>query len=103
MLRRRKLGEERVRGDGEGNKNSVLLRVKGLKDMDERFWERKVELAKELEQKWRDKEERKNWVLPTSGRKGDYWTHGQGNGEQKRWMSPGEGIGRQTFAEVILG
>lgn len=104
MLRRRKIGEERVRGDWQGNQISVLLRVNGSEeDMDEGTWTRKVKLAKELGQEWRDKEERKNWVLPTSGRKGDYWTHGFGNGGRTKWMDPGEGIGRQTFAEVVLG
>jgi hypothetical protein len=92
-----------VRGDLKGNQISVLLRVNGSEDdMDEGVWERKVKLAKELEQEWRDKEERKNWVLPTSGGKGSYWTHGHGNRAQPRWMDPGEGIGRQTFAEVVL-
>jgi hypothetical protein len=104
LLRRRKLGEEMVRGDGEENKISVLLRVKRLEeDMDEKLWERKVELANELEQEWKAKEERKNWVLPMSGRKGDYWTHGHRNRVQPRWMGLGEGTGRQTFAEVVLG
>jgi hypothetical protein len=104
LLRRRKLGEERVRGNLKGNQISVLLRVNGSEDdMDEGVWERKVKLAKELEQEWRDKEERKNWVLPTSGGKGNYWTHGHSNRAQPRWMDPGEGIGQQTFAEVVLG
>lgn len=45
LLRRRKVCEERVRGDGVGNVIPVLLR---LKEEDEGVWERKVELGREV-------------------------------------------------------
>jgi hypothetical protein len=98
LLRRRKLADERVRGDRAGNRVGILLKVKG---QDEVRWGMKKVLEQELTEKWREEEGRKNWVLPVSGVKGNYWTYGSGGAVGKRDM--GEGMGRQTFVEIVLG
>jgi hypothetical protein len=97
LLRRRKMAEERVRGDRTRNRVGVLLKIKG---QDEVVWGRKKTLEQELTEAWRESQGRKNWVLPMNGVKGDYWRYGSGGVMGKRDI--GEGMGRQTFAEMVL-
>ncbi|KAF2796305.1 hypothetical protein K505DRAFT_359423 [Melanomma pulvis-pyrius CBS 109.77] len=98
LLRRRKVCEELVRGEGVKNVMPVLLR---LKEEDEGVWERKVELSRELHQIWLNKQDRKNWVLPMSGKKvtREGYVYSK---YQVPHPHPGEGLGRHMFRELHL-
>jgi hypothetical protein len=87
---------EMVLGDVIGNATPTLLR---LRDDGDDVWERKRGLLLELKRKWKDRLEKENWVFPVNdGRLGSYNTHGK----KHVYDHPGEGIGRQTFREVVL-
>ncbi|KAF2819199.1 hypothetical protein CC86DRAFT_413270 [Ophiobolus disseminans] len=80
----------------------VLLK---LKDTDDDVWKRKLEVAQMLEGVWRERADRKNWVLPRveSERRVDGDGTGAWGGGGTRgdgiW-GEGEGMGRVVWCEV---
>ncbi|KAJ4984003.1 hypothetical protein SVAN01_10497 [Stagonosporopsis vannaccii] len=94
LLHRQKYINEIDRSDATTCTTPVLLKLQGE---DEIMWGKKKELAGELEQAWRDGEDRKNWVLPSlEGLVNSF----RKDGARLRQAFPGEGKGRLTHREL---
>ncbi|KAJ8117052.1 hypothetical protein OPT61_g1656 [Boeremia exigua] len=97
LLHRQKFSDEITGFNAISCTKPVLLKLRGD---DDSIWEEKLELAKELEQSWRDAEDRKNWVLPSLDGLG-----GNSPSQNRRRLQtnfPGEGKGRLTLKELCV-
>ena len=81
-------------------RNPILLRVKGD---DDAFWQRKVDLSRELRDAWLLEQDKKNWVMPAIDSQRGGW-------KKKRMLQtipdkdihPGEGSGRMSYKELVV-
>lgn len=78
----------------------ILLKVKGE---DEAIWQGKVNLAKELREKWEADQEVKNWVMPAiESERGGWKKKHSFRTALGRDSHPGEGYGRMSYTELVV-
>ncbi|EDU40632.1 hypothetical protein PtrSN002B_007591 [Pyrenophora tritici-repentis] len=101
LLHRRSFASEALDpSKSEKCRSPILLKVQGE---DETSWKRKVELSKELRQKWLADQDKKNWVMPPIESPAGGWK------KQRRFQTisggdihSGEGSGRVSYKELVV-
>ncbi|KAI8941062.1 hypothetical protein NX059_002302 [Plenodomus lindquistii] len=98
LLTRRLFPEEMVQSEHHDEVGHVvLLKIMGE---DEELWRRKINVREKLMREWQEKQDRRNWVLPSWGAE----QRGRKEGEQGRGMGRRgwEGNGRVTYRELCV-
>ena len=81
-------------------RNPILLRVKGE---DDAVWRRKVDLSRELTDKWLSEQDKKNWVMPTiESQRGGWKKKRMFQTVPGKDIHPGEGSGRISYKEFVV-
>ncbi|OAL51381.1 hypothetical protein IQ07DRAFT_599340 [Pyrenochaeta sp. DS3sAY3a] len=96
LLQRRRLPEELSYLSARDYTVPVLLKLVGA---DEDIWRRKMELAEELREVWRQRMDMENWVLPDVCSRRGSW---KGEVESGGRVGMGEGLGRVEYQELSV-